>query len=89
MGAPRSVAVAGGVVWVVSEAGGIASGEPPEDAMGSVPIPSGQPPVSTYRWANNTPTVNTDSVRQRGAAALCSEDDLTFVRPLGCAPGLR
>jgi len=89
IGAGRAGVVAEAVIWAVSEAGSAASDEPPEDADGAEPIPSGQPPFSKYRWAINTPTVSDDSVRQRGAAEWRSEVDLTGFRPLGCAPGLR
>jgi hypothetical protein len=68
MGAGRAVTVVEAVIWAVIDSGDAASGELPEDAVWTAPIPSGQPPVSAYRWANNTATVSADSVRQRGAA---------------------
>ena len=58
---------AGEEPWSAGEVGVVASARSPEDATGSVPNPSGQPPVSRVRCANSTPTVSADNVRQRGA----------------------
>jgi hypothetical protein len=77
IGAGRVGALPAGVIGAGADACEEASGVSPADATGSAPMPSGHPPVRTYRWANNTPTVSTDSVRQLGVADLRGWVDLT------------